>query len=81
MFEDSSVLERHQCHMTAKFDVVVDEDHTKYILQFQTQLTEFPNNHNCKIYVKADILHFHLGLYSRDENRISKKGGDIHTKR
>ena len=29
MFDDMSVVDRHRCHMAAKFGLFVDEDHSK----------------------------------------------------
>ena len=29
VLDERSVVDRHRCHMAAKFDVFVDEDHSK----------------------------------------------------
>ena len=29
LLDERSVVDRHQCHMAANFDVFVDEDHSK----------------------------------------------------
>ena len=30
MLDETSVVDKHQCHMVAKFGVSVDEDHSKF---------------------------------------------------